>query len=147
MKVIFIKNLKNQGKINEIKEVKDGYATNFLIKNGYAVAYTKGSLNRLNNEIAADEKREKEAISNAEKIKNKLEKEKLEFSVKTGKDSRVFVSISSKQIVDKLEEIGYKIDKKDIIINDPINTLGSHVIEVSLHKKVKAKLMIVLKEK
>mgnify|MGYP001853200868 CR=1 FL=1 len=46
MKVIFIKNLKNQGKINEIKEVKDGYATNFLIKNGYAVAYTKGSLKK-----------------------------------------------------------------------------------------------------
>lgn len=147
MKVIFIKNLKGQGKVNDIKEVKDGYAINFLIKNGYAVAYTKGSVNRLNNELADYEKKEKENIASAESLKEKLEKEKIEFIVKTGKDGRVFGSISSKNISDKLTKKGYNITKKDIIVNDNLNTLGSFFVEINLHKKVKAKIMVILKDK
>ncbi len=147
MKVIFIKNLKGQGKVNDIKEVKDGYAINFLIKNGYAVAYTKGSVNRLNNELADYEKKEKENIASAESLKEKLEKEKIEFIVKTGKDGRVFGSISSKNISDELTKKGYNITKKDIIVNDNLNTLGSFFVEINLHKKVKAKIMVILKDK
>ena len=147
MKVIFIKNLKGQGKVNDIKEVKDGYAINFLIKNGYAVAYTKGSVNRLNNELADYEKKEKENIASAESLKEKLEKEKIEFIVKTGKDGRVFGSISSKNISDELTKKGYNITKKDIIVNDNLNTLGSFFVEIDLHKKVKAKIMVILKDK
>ena len=135
MKVIFIKNLKGQGKVNDIKEVKDGYAINFLIKNGYAVAYTKGSVNRLNNELADYEKKEKENIASAESLKEKLEKEKIEFIVKTGKDGRVFGSISSKNISDELTKKGYNITKKDIIVNDNLNTLGSFFVEINLHKR------------
>ena len=147
MKVIFIKNLKGQGKVNDIKEVKAGYAINFLIKNGYAVAYTKGSVNRLNNELADYEKKEKENIASAESLKEKLEKEKIEFIVKTGKDGRVFGSISSKNISDELTKKGYNITKKDIIVNDNLNTLGSFFVEINLHKKVKAKIMVILKDK
>ena len=147
MKVIFIKNLKGQGKVNDIKEVKDVYAINFLIKNGYAVAYTKGSVNRLNNELADYEKKEKENIASAESLKEKLEKEKIEFIVKTGKDGRVFGSISSKNISDELTKKGYNITKKDIIVNDNLNTLGSFFVEINLHKKVKAKIMVILKDK
>ena len=147
MKVIFIKNLKGQGKVNDIKEVKDGYAINFLIKNGYAVAYTKGSVNRLNNELADYEKKEKENIASAESLKEKLGKEKIEFIVKTGKDGRVFGSISSKNISDELTKKGYNITKKDIIVNDNLNTLGSFFVEINLHKKVKAKIMVILKDK
>ena len=147
MKVIFIKNLKGQGKVNDIKEVKDGYAINFLIKNGYAVAYTKGSVNRLNNELADYEKKEKENIASAESLKEKLEKEKIEFIVKTGKDGRVFGSISSKNISDELTKKGYNITKKDIIVNDNLNTLVSFFVEINLHKKVKAKIMVILKDK
>jgi len=69
MKVIFIKDLKGQGKNGEIKEVKDGYATNFLIKNGYAVMYTKGSLERLNVENKAKEELDKQNILKNENIK------------------------------------------------------------------------------
>lgn len=147
MKVIFIKDLKGQGKVNDIKEVKDGYATNFLIKNGYAVSYTKGSLDRLNKEIEDNIKKENNDIANATIIKNKIEKEKLEFFVKVGKDGKVFGSISSKQIADMLSSKGYKIDKKDIKILNTINTLGIHNVNVRLHKKVEAKLQIHLKEK
>ena len=146
MKVIFIKDLKNQGKRDEIKEVSDGYATNFLIKNGYAVKYTKTSNERLNDDIKAREKKEAKDIEEANKIKNKLAKENIVFNVKTGKDGKVFGNISTKQISEKLAELGYDIDKKKIVLDTNLNTLGTHIIKIILHKKVEAELKVILKD-
>ena len=98
MKVIFIKDLKKQGKVNEIKEVSDGYATNFLIKNGYAVKYTKTSNEILNTNMKNAAIKEENDIKNAKEIKSKLEKEELVFNVKSGTDGRTFGTISTKQI-------------------------------------------------
>lgn len=147
MKVIFIKNLKGQGKINNIKEVNDGYATNYLIKNGYAVKYTKTSLDRLNIDIENNKKEDEENKKNALNIKAKLEKEKIKFIVKSGTNGKVFGTISSKQISEELEKKGYKIDKKKININNPLNTIGHHLVEVELYKNIKAELNIELNEK
>ena len=95
MKVIFLKDLKKQGKKNEIKDVSDGYATNYLIKNGYAVKYTKSSSERLDTEITQNKINEENNIKNALKIKNKLEKEVISFTVSTGKFPVVtFISFS-----------------------------------------------------
>lgn len=146
MKVIFIKDLKKQGKVDEIKEVSDGYATNFLIKNGYAVKYTKTSQERLKDDIASREKKEAEDIKKANDIKSKLIKEKITFDVKTGKDGKVFGNISTKQIAEKLTELGYQVDKKKIKQDLPINSLGTHIVNIELHKKVTVELPIVLKE-
>ena len=146
MKVIFIKDLKKQGKVDEIKEVSDGYATNFLIKNGYAVKYTKASNERLNDDIKNRQLKEAEDIKSASLIKDKLEKENLIFKVKSGKDGKVFGNISTKQISEKLASIGYPIDKKKIEVDGQINTLGSHFVKLELHKKVIANLKITLKE-
>ena len=115
MKVIFLKDLKKQGKKNEIKEVSDGYAVNYLIKNGYAVKYTKSSSDRLGDEMVKNKLTEEENTRNAEKIRTKIEKETLVFNVKTGKDGKVFGYISSKQIWTELDKLGYKIDKKKIM--------------------------------
>ncbi len=146
MKVIFIKDLKKQGKVDEIKEVSDGYATNFLIKNGYAVKYTKTSNERLNDDIKARNLKEENDIKEANEIKSKLAKENIIFTVKTGKDGKVFGNISTKQINEKLIELGYKIDKKKIILDTSLNTLGSHYVKIILHKKVEANLKVTLKE-
>lgn len=144
MKVIFIKDLKNQGKIDEIKEVSDGYATNFLIKNGYAVKYTKTSKERLNNDIKARELKEESDIKEATILKEKLEKENLIFKVPNGKEGKTFGTISTKQISDKLKELGYNIDKKKINITTPLNYLGVHFINLNLHKKVISNLKITI---
>ena len=146
MKVIFLKDLKKQGKKDEIKEVADGYATNFLIKNGYAVKYTKASNERLNDDIKAREIKEENEIKEANKIKDKLAKENIIFKVKTGKDGKVFGNISTKQISEKLSEIGYNIDKKKIVLDTNLNTLGLHNVKIILHKHVEAVLKVTIKE-
>ncbi len=145
MKVIFIKDLKKQGKVNEIKEVSDGYATNYLIKNGYAVKYTKTSSDILNQDLKKKEQEEKENIKQAEEMKKKLEALSISFKVSSNK-GKVFGSISSKQIGEQLEKKGIKIDKKQISAEN-LNTLGMHEVEIHLHKKVIAKLRVQLIEK
>lgn len=144
MKVIFIKDVKKQGKAGEIKEVSDGYAQNFLIKNKYAVAYTQRSKEILdiNNKKAAEEERLE--IEKCNKIKNELSNKIIKFKVKTGNQDQVFGVISSKQIASELDKLGYKIDKKKIILDEPINTLGYHIVIINLHKKVQAKITVEL---
>ena len=146
MKVIFIKDLKKHGKVDEIKEVSDGYAINYLIKNGYAVKYTKGSNERLNDDITARELKEQNDIKEANKIKEQLAKENIVFNVKTGNNGKVFGNISTKQIEEKLKLLGYNIDKKKIILETPLNLLGTYNVKIILHKKVEAILKVTLKE-
>ena len=138
MEVIFIKDLKNQGKKGQIKEVKDGYAENFLIKNGYAVKKNKENISKLNNELAKKEKETEEKIKEATELKEKLSKETLEFKVKTGQGDKVFGSISIKQIKEELTKKGYKIDKSMININNAIDSLGFHNIDIILYPNITA---------
>lgn len=147
MKVIFLKDLKKQGKRNEIKEVSDGYAVNYLIKNGYAVKYTKSSGDILDAQIANDKLNEENNIKKANEIKVKIEKEILKFEVQTGKDGRVFGSISNKQICDKLNVLGYDIDKKNVKSKESLSTLGTYYVDIELYKKVIAKVRVELKSK
>ena len=93
MKVIFIKDVKGQGKKDEIKEVKDGYAMNYLIKNKLAVMYTETSNKRLENEKQQRKEKEAQDIKEANELKNKLSKVKVRFKVKTGEKDKVFGSI------------------------------------------------------
>lgn len=146
MKVIFIKDLKKQGKVNEIKEVSDGYATNFLIKNGYAVKYTKTSSDILNKDIKKKEELEEKNIADAKVIKEKLEKIILEFGV-SANNGKVFGSVSTKQISEELKKHDFNIDKKLIVIDSPLSSLGIHVVLINLHKKVKAELKVKLVQK
>ncbi len=142
MEVIFIKDLKNQGKKGQIKQVKDGYAENFLIKKGYAVIKNKENLAKLQHEQDIKIQQDKEAKDKAKIIKEKIEKETLEFKVKTGEQDRVFGSVSIKQIKDQLEKKGYNIEKSQIDIPNPIAALGFHNINIKLYPEITAKVKI-----
>lgn len=146
MKVIFLKDLKGQGKKGEIKEVKDGYGMNYLIKNGYAVKATETGVFRLKKENSEKALEENLLIKDMEVIKQKLEKEKIVFKAKTGAQDQMFGTISVKQIKEKLSELGYKIKKQDIHLEFPISTIGFHEVEIELHKKVIAKIKIEIKK-
>jgi ribosomal protein L9 len=143
MKIILIDNVKGTGKKDEVKEVKDGYGS-FLIKNKKAVLYSTKSNEVLNTQIKDRNDKEEQLILECTNMKNKLEKDTLEFLVKTGNDGKVFGSISSKQISEELKKKGYNIDKK-LIDRENLNTLGSHTVTINLHKKVVAHLNVVLK--
>lgn len=147
MKVIFTKNLKGQGKIGDVKEVKDGYGSNFLIKNGYAILATPNNLSKLQKSLEEQALEENLLIKDKEVEKKNLEKEKIVFFLQTGKNGKLFGTVTSKQIREKLSTLGYKIDKKDIHMDHTLDTLGIHNVDINLHKKVKAIIKVEIKSK
>ena len=144
MQVIFLKDLRGQGKKGEIKEVADGYAMNFLIKKGFAVKKTEASLNKLNiekeNSRLLDEKNTKEA----KELVKKLEKIVITFNAKAGAGDKMFGSISSKQIKEELDKKGFSFDKKQIA-SETINTFGFHNIEINIYKNINAIVKVEVK--
>lgn len=142
MKVIFKKDVKGQGKKNEVKEVTDGYAINFLIKQGYAVIANEANLKKLNIETQTKKIKDNLLINEMKELKKQIEKENVKFTVQTGTQDKMFGQISVKQIKKELDKLGYKIDKTNIILDHPIMSLGTHSIEIKLHKEVSAKLKI-----
>lgn len=144
MKVIFVKDLKGQGKRGEIKEVKDGYGMNFLIQKGYAVIASENNIKTLENNNNKKKQHEQELIEECEKVKEKIEKLTIIFKVKTGKEEQVFGSVSSKQIITELKNNQIDIDKTKINLKETLSRLGFHNVEIELHKKVKAVLKIEL---
>ena len=144
MKVILLKDVKSQGKKDDIINVSDGYANNYLIKNKLAVAYTDTSKKILDKQIQIRNDEEAKIVANLTEIKNKLNDKTITFKVKTGAQDKVFGTISSKQIADKLKEKGFNIDKKCIKIDTAISSLGITQVSIELHKKVKFKINVEL---
>ena len=142
MQVIFIKDLRKQGKKGEIKEVKSGYAENFLIKQGYAIPLNQQNLRNLQHENQKIEEEDQKNKELALKEKEKLEKIELEFKVKTGKDDRVFGSISPKQIKEELLKKDIKVEKRQIKLDNNIVSLGYHKVKIELYKKVEAEIKV-----
>lgn len=146
MKVILLKDVKGQGKKDQIIDVSDGYAKNFLIKNGLAVAETKRSKEVLDRQIKTRQDEEDTLVAEYNKIANSLKNKEIKFTVKTGAQDRVFGNISSKQISEEIKKMGFNIDKKCIHIKFPIDSLGTHKVEIELHKRVKFEINVVLKK-
>ena len=142
LKVIFLKDLKGQGKKDEIKEVKDGYAMNFLIKKGYAEPANKSNIKNLEIKKETRKLEENLLIKDMESLKKEIEKITLKFIVKTGEHDKMFGQISVKQIKEELNKNGFNIDKTKIKINYPIMCLGMHNVDIELHKEVIANLKV-----
>ena len=142
MKVIFIKDLKGQGKKGDIKEVKDGYGSNYLVKNGYAMIANDSNLKHFNTQKNKELLEESLYIKECEKIKEQIEKLTLNIKVKTGKEDKVFGSVSAKQIVTELKKANIDVEKNKIRIDGALSSLGTHIVKIELHKKVQANLKI-----
>lgn len=142
MKVILLKDVKKQGKKDDIIEVSDGYGINYLIKNGLAVAATKTSTKILSNELDKRKQEEEELVKKMQEMRDKIIRENITFKVKTGAMDKVFGNVSSKQIAEYLNKMGYEVDKKQIQIDAPLDTLGVHNVTVELHKKVRFNIRV-----
>lgn len=142
MEVIFIKTLKGQGKEGEIKNVAAGYAENFLIKKGYALKKTEENYKIYQKNL--QNQKEKIALENKEAllVKEKYQEKVISFKVKVSDDSRVFGSISVKQIKEALKNMGLDIEKTQIASDHPISTLGNHFVNINLTKDVILKIIV-----
>ncbi|MBU8881264.1 50S ribosomal protein L9 [Bacillus sp. FJAT-29790] len=147
MKVIFLKDVKGKGKKGEVKNVADGYAQNFLIKQGLAVEANQSAVSTLNAQKKKEEKLAAEELEEAKKLKETMDKITLEFSTKAGEGGRLFGSITSKQIAEELQKAqNIKIDKRKIELPDAIRSLGYTKVPVKLHTEVMATLNVHVKE-
>jgi len=144
MKVILLQDIKGVGKKDQIIDVSDGYARNFLIKNGLAIAATTTSKKNLARELDKRQQEENTYIESCKQIALKLKDINICIKVKTGEQDKVFGTVSSKQICDELNKLGIKIDKKKINMEYPIDTLGTHKVKVELHKKVIGEIKVTL---
>ncbi|CAJ1225009.1 50S ribosomal protein L9 [Levilactobacillus zymae] len=150
MKVIFTKDVRGKGKRGEIKNVPDGYAQNFLIKRGLAKEANQSAMSQLSAERKAEERREAEALAEANKLKTHLEDDKtvVEILAKAGDDGRLFGSIPSKQIVQALDkQFNLKLDKHKVELPEPIRSLGYTNVPVKLHADVTAKIRVHVAQK
>lgn len=150
MKVIFLEDVRGKGKRGEVKNVPDGYAQNFLIKNGKAKEASKKAMSELAGKKRAEQRHEDEEFASAKMIKNKLEADDtvVEISAKAGTDGRLFGSIPSKQIATALDQqYGIKLDKRKIELPEPIRVAGFTNVPVKLHSDVIARIRVHVAEK
>ncbi|UPW83303.1 50S ribosomal protein L9 [Lysinibacillus sp. Ag94] len=143
MKVVFLKDVKGKGKKGEIKNVADGYAQNFLIKNGYAAEANAQALSQLDGQKKLEAKNAAAELAEAKALQEKLEALTVELKAKSGEGGRLFGSVSTKQIADALQKKhGIKIDKRKMTLSDGIRALGFTNVPVKLHHEVSATLKV-----
>lgn len=144
MKVIFLKDVKNVAKANEIKEVKDGYARNYLFKNNLAVEATKENIDRLNKKLEKIAATEEQRIQNAKDLVEKITKLEVKMKKKAGEKGRLFGAITSAEIADEVKALGIELDKKLIDLKTPIKEVGVFNVDVNIYKGIKGELRVVV---
>lgn len=143
MKVILLQDVKGTGKKGEIKEVAEGYAHNFLLKRKLALPASDGNLNTLEDQRQRDERKKEAELEVAKELAKKLEELKVVISAKAGEGGRLFGAVSSKQVAEELKkQHQVKIEKKKLVLPEPIRTLGFTQVPVKLHSKVTATLQV-----
>lgn len=143
MRVVFLKDVKGKGKKGEIKNVADGYAHNFLLKNKLAVEANAAAISALEGQKKKSEKEAAEELAEAKKLKDVIEQLTVELKAKSGADGRLFGSVTTKQVAAQLEKShSIKLDKRKMELDDAIRTLGYTNIPVKLHQEVVATLKV-----
>jgi len=144
MKVILKQDVKGQGKKGDIVNVNDGYARNFLIPKGAAEQADANAVNSavLKKQAQAyhKEQEKKEALA----AKQNIDKLTVNLTVKCGENGKIFGSITNAQISDKLQTMGYNVDKKKIVLKEPIKSAGEYNLDVKLYPEIVAKLKLVV---
>ena len=143
MKVVLLEDVKSLGKKGDIVEVSEGYARNFIIPKKKGVEANQENLNTLKLQKANEEKIAKEKLEAAKELAAKLNEASVSLTIKGGKDGRTFGSVSSKEIEEAIKsQLGLEIDKKKLVIAEPIKTFGNHEVKLKLHKDVTAALKV-----
>jgi large subunit ribosomal protein L9 len=142
MKIILLQSHDKLGKVGDIVNVKPGFARNYLIPNGIGSIATKQNIKSLEVFLKSQETKEAKNRVNIEALSKKLNSLTLKFSVNTGEEDKMFGSITSQMISDELAKQEYMIDKKEIVLDEPIKSLGSHKVAINLGYELETKIKI-----
>ena len=147
MKVILLEDVKSLGKKGEVVNVNYGYARNFVLPKKLGVEATGKNMNDLKLQKANEEKVAKEHLEAAQAFAKEMENDHVVVSIKAGEGGRTFGSVSSKEIATAYkEQCGKEIDKKKIILPEPIKSFGVYEVAVKLHPKVTGTLKVKVQE-
>lgn len=148
MKVILLKDIKGTGKKGDVKEVSDGYARNFLFPKKLAVQAGNTELKELKEKQTSQQIKEQKEYEAAVELGKKMEEMNITMYSKSGDGGRLFGSITSKDIAAQIKkEHGIDVDKRKVILDEPIRVLGSRFVEIKIHQKVVTKMRVDVKEK
>ncbi len=144
MKVILTSDVKGTGKKGQIINVSDGFARNCLFPKNLAVSADTTHVKELNEKNEATKRKASKLLQEAIDKKAELEGTTITVKVKCGENGKLFGSVTSKDIANSLTEQGYEIDKKMVLLKDPIKKTGREMIDIKLHTKVIARVNVVL---
>ena len=139
MEVIFLADVKGSGKKGDIKNVSDGYAKNFLLKNGLAKIADAGAKGDLKNKNESAQFHYAQDKATMQELAKKLENVPVVLNVKVGENGKLFGSITNKEIAQEYKAMGYDIDKRKIVLTDSIKTTGTYIVQIKLFEGVVCK--------
>ncbi|HUC93618.1 MAG TPA: 50S ribosomal protein L9 [Paenibacillus sp.] len=142
MKVIFLQDVKGQGKKGEVKNVSEGYARNFLLPKGLVKEASEGNIKTLEVQKSSEQKKKAQEKEEAQKLAARLNETTVVVKTKAGEGGRLFGAITSKQIAEALAAQGFTIDKRKIELDEPIRALGVTQVAVRVYPDVKATLKV-----
>lgn len=146
MKVILLEDVKSLGKKDDIVDVNDGYARNFILPKKKGIEATKKALNDLSLKHKNEDKLAAEKLAAAKELATEISEKSIQLSIKTGADGRAFGSVSTKEIADECaKQLKMKFDKKKMQLDVPIKSAGTYHVTIKLHPKVSADLKVVVK--
>lgn len=144
MKVLLLQDVKGQGKKGEIINVSDGYANNFLLKKGLGIIATADTINSVAIKNKAIERQKAEEKQKAQDDANKLKGQVIHITASKGSQGKMYGSITNKEIAEELTKLGYAVDKKQIVLKDPIRTTGSYPITVKMYAEISTAITVVV---
>ena len=147
MEVILLQSLEKLGDAGDVVRVKPGYARNYLLPKGLAIEATPGNIRMVQTRRQQQEAQARRASEQAKKLAEKLSKLSLTAPVQVGEEDRVFGSVTAMTIADLLRDQGFDVDKKNILLDEPIKALGVYNVPVKLHHDIQVEVKVyVIKE-
>lgn len=143
MDIILLEDVKTLGKKGEVVKVSDGYARNFILPKKLGLEATPKNLNDLKLQRAAEAKKAKEILEEAQALAASIKEKNVSLKIKVGEGGRTFGSISTKEIAQAIkDQLGMEIDKKKLVLSEPLKNIGTHTVPIKLHPKVTAELKV-----
>lgn len=146
MIIILLKDVENIGKKYEVKEVKDGYARNFLIPQGLAEPATKEALKKLEIQKEREVKEAEDGLKEIQSLTSSIDGQNITIAVKIGKEDQLFESITPQKILEGLKKMGFDIKKRQIELAEPIKTLGEFLVKIKFEHNLEAEITVIIVE-